>query len=102
LDLQFAAVLQRFVALQVAFNERMAESWLAYVQACCSQLGPSDQATSENVKEWWTLHKPLAQRFDALHILDTDRTIEELERRQRDSLPSNLRPRSVSDKCTYF
>ncbi|KAK9899428.1 hypothetical protein P389DRAFT_168401 [Cystobasidium minutum MCA 4210] len=94
IDKIFTAMLQRFVSLQAAFNERMAEAWTEYIESCCTQLGPPDQKSNDSVSRWWQMHADLAQQLDPLSILAADKVIEDVERRQRNSLPPSLRPRS--------
>lgn len=98
-------MVERFVSLQAAFNERMTESWREYIESCCTQLGPPGQKADDSVTQWWRLHSSLAQQLDSLSILAADKVIEDVQRRQRSSLPPSLRPRSETGKsgeCCYF
>lgn len=96
---KFTAIVQRFVTLQVAFNERMAEAWQEYVQSCCTQLGSPEQSAKESISRWWQMHSSLAKQLDSLRILDADKVIQDVERRQRNSLPPALRPRLSGGPC---
>lgn len=99
--MQFIAVVQRFITLQVAFNERMTDAWREYIQVCCTQLGPHDQGSNESVAQWWQAHSALAAQLDSLKILAADKVIEDIERRQRNSLPPGLRPRQSGDRSKH-
>lgn len=99
---QLAGILGRFAALQAAYYAKLAEIWQDYNLRCCTQLGPANLPSHAILPEWWRVFQPIVSQLDNLGILNSARTMREVQQHFTNTMPTSLQKRRSITEMPLF